>query len=51
MKGMHEIGEGMGEYSEVKRGLKQGWAVPSWLFNVFCVRIVRIVNEKVKGME
>ena len=44
-----KLGSRMGEYFEVRRGLRQPWCVMSlWLFNLFD-RVIRRVNERAMG--
>ena len=40
------LGSRVEKYFEVRRGLRQGCEMSSWLFNIFFDRIVRQVNER-----
>ena len=44
-----KLGSRMGEYFEVRRGLRQRCAMSPWLLNIFFDRVVRRVNERTTG--
>ena len=39
----------MGEYFDLRKGLRQGCVMSPWLFNIYFDRVVREVNEKAMG--
>ena len=39
----------VGEYFEVRRGLRQECVISPWLFNIFFDRVVRQVNDTATG--
>ena len=43
------LGSCVGEYFEVKRGLRQGCVISLWLFNIFFDRVLRQANERATG--
>ena len=40
------LGSRVGEYFEVRRGLRQGFVMSPWLYNLLFDRVVRQVNER-----
>ena len=45
------LGNRLGEYFEVMRGLRQECVISAWLFNILFDRVVRQVNERAMGKE
>ena len=46
---MCEVGLGLGEIFEVRKGLRQGCAISPWLFNIYFDKVVKQVNERANG--
>ena len=43
------FGSRVGQYFEVRKGLRQRYIMSPWFFNIFFERVIRLVNEKATG--